>query len=236
MQLALIGYGKMGKAIERIALERGHHIVARLDIHEKDSVEQLKLADVAIEFTQPDAAPGNLRMCLEHRIPVVCGTTGWLDHRHAIESYCREQQGTLFYASNYSLGVNLFFKVNEYLAKIMNRYPDYEVTMEETHHTQKKDAPSGTAITLAEGILSHLERKKAWISGDAAQEEQISIHSFRVDPTPGTHVVTYQSAMDAIEIKHTAYSREGFALGAVLVAEWIKDKKGVLTMTDFLSL
>lgn len=233
MKIILLGYGKMGKIIERVALERGHQISARIDIdnaHEFESAE----GDVAIEFSHPDAAYDNVRKALLKHIPVVCGTTGWLDKKPGIEKLCTDTKGAFFYASNYSLGVNIFFKVNEYLARIMHSFDDYNVEMDEIHHTQKKDAPSGTAITLAEGVLKHLGRKKQWVNEETDVADDLFIKSFRIADVPGTHVVKYASGIDDIEIKHIAHSREGFAKGAVLVAEWIRDKKGVLTMDDFL--
>jgi 4-hydroxy-tetrahydrodipicolinate reductase len=233
MKILLVGYGKMGKTIERIAVERGHTIAGRIDIDNQHEFEKVT-ADVAIEFSRPEAAFENVRRCLEKRIPVVCGTTGWLEKKNEIEKLCLSVNSAFFYASNYSLGVNIFFKVNEFLARIMNNFDEYEVSMDEIHHTEKKDAPSGTAITLAEGILKHVNRKKNWINDDSKTSEELSIKSFRIGDIPGTHVVKYSSAIDDIDIKHTAHSREGFAKGAVLVAEWIKDKKGVLNMDDFL--
>lgn len=233
MNILLIGYGKMGKTIEGIALQRGHTISGRID--EPTNQWGLKAgSDVAIEFTHPDSAVGNLKKCFDAQLPVVCGTTGWLDKRQEVERYCLDQKATFFYASNYSLGVNLFFKLNEYLARLMNAHTNYEVILDETHHTQKKDAPSGTAITLAEGILANLERKTEWVKEKTSTPAELAIRSHRVDPAPGTHVVTYQSAIDDIEIKHTAHSREGFALGAVLAAEWLKDRKGIYGMDDLL--
>lgn len=235
MKLLLIGYGKMGKTIEKIALDRGHTIVGKIDAGD-DLRSFNQTVDAAIEFTQPEAAVQNLKTCFAKGIPVACGTTGWAEHHEEVEAACREKNGTLLYSSNYSLGVNLFFKLNEYLAKIMDRYPQYEISLDETHHTQKKDAPSGTAITLAEGVLKNVSRKKEWTKNATDKGDSLVINSFRVDPAPGTHVVKYQSAIDDIEITHTAHSREGFALGAVLVAEWLAGKKGVFTMDDFLKL
>ncbi len=233
MRILLVGYGKMGKIIERIAVQRGHTIAGRIDLDNHHELETAE-ADVAIEFSRPEAAYENIKQCLTRGIPVVCGTTGWLEKKPEIEKYCQQVNSAFFYASNYSLGVNIFFKVNEFLAKVMNNFAEYEITMDEIHHTEKKDAPSGTAITLAEGALKYIDRKKAWINGDPEKSEQLAIKSFRVDAVPGTHVVKYASPIDEIDIKHTAYSREGFATGAVLVAEWIKNKKGVLNMNDFL--
>jgi 4-hydroxy-tetrahydrodipicolinate reductase len=233
MKILLVGYGKMGKVIERIALKRGHTIAGRIDIDNQDELLTAD-ADVAIEFSHPDAAFDNVEKCIQLGIPTVCGTTGWLSRKSEIEQLCAEKEGTFFYASNYSPGVNIFFKVNEYLAKMMNAFGTYDVRMNEIHHTQKKDAPSGTAITLAERILSQLKRKKKWVDTDNDKSDEIVIKSFRIDDVPGTHVVSYESPIDNIELKHTAHSREGFALGAVMVAEWLPGKKGILTMDDFL--
>lgn len=236
MKIALIGYGKMGKAIEAIALSRNHEIVARISATDSGAKIDLKNADVAIEFSQPNAVVDNLKACFDAQVPVVCGTTGWLEKRSEAEAYCKERNGTFFYASNFSLGVNIFFKLNELLAGMMNGYPHYDIAIDEIHHTQKKDAPSGTAITLAEGILAQVERKNSWVNQKPDDPHQLPIYSYRENPAPGTHVVKYTSAIDDIEIKHEAHSREGFAMGALLVAEWIKDKKGVLHMGDFLKL
>lgn len=233
MKILLVGYGKMGKTIEGIATARGHEIAGRIDIDNHDDLNTVE-ADVAIEFSHPDAAYENVRKCIERNIPVVCGTTGWLARKSDIEKLTNEKGGTFFYASNYSLGVNLFFKLNEYLARMINGFPSYDVSIDEIHHTQKKDAPSGTAITLAEGILKHVDRKSRWVEAPASNAEELGIQSFRIDDIPGTHLVKYQSAIDDIEIKHTAHTREGFALGAVMVAEWVPGKKGILNMDDFL--
>lgn len=233
MKIILLGYGKMGKIIERVALDRGHQITARIDIDNQGEFDAAE-GDVAIEFSHPEAAFTNISKCLKRKLPVVCGTTGWLSRKSDIEALCKQMDGTFFYASNYSLGVNLFFKLNEHLATLMNKFPDYEIAMEEIHHTEKKDAPSGTAITLAEGVLKHIGRKKEWINEKTEKADQLPIYSLRIDQVPGTHTVKYQSAIDDIEIRHTAHSREGFGKGAVMVAEWIHDKKGALTMDDFL--
>lgn len=234
MKLLLVGYGKMGKTIERIALERGHEIAGRIDVDNQHELTTVQ-ADVAIEFSHPDAAFTNITRCLDRKIPVVCGTTGWLARKPEIVSLTQKNNGSFFYASNFSLGVNIFFKLNEHLAKMMRRFgAHYDITIDEVHHTEKKDAPSGTAITLAEGILKHIDRKKSWVNDNTENPEELAIKSFRIDQIPGTHVVKYSSMIDDIEIKHIAHSREGFALGAVMVAEWIRDKKGVLTMDDFL--
>jgi len=225
----------MGKTIEAIAVSRGHEITGRIDV--ADRLADFKQpADVAIEFTQPEAVVSNLKTCIDKEIPVVCGTTGWVQHQQDVEAYCRSKNGTLLYSSNYSLGVNIFFKLNEYLARIMDRYSQYNVSIDETHHTQKKDSPSGTAITLAQGVVKHLDRKKDWVLGANEKPDALVINSFRIDPAPGTHVVKYQSTIDDLEITHTAHSREGFALGAVLVAEWLAGKKGIYTMDDFLKV
>lgn len=233
MNIILLGYGKMGKTIERIALERGHTISARIDVGNQHELDTAK-GDVAIEFSHPDAAFNNITKCLQRNIPVVCGTTGWLDRRTEVESLCNESKGSFFYASNFSLGVNIFFKLNEFLARLMKTTSGYSIAMEEIHHTEKKDAPSGTAITLAEGILKHTPSKSAWVNTETAGDQEIPIKSLRIGQVPGTHTVEYSSSVDTIEIKHTAHSRDGFAHGAVLVAEWIPGRKGVLNMDDFL--
>ena len=236
MNILLVGYGKMGRIIEEIALERGHRIVEKIDIHNHDSLVSLSPSsvDVAIEFSQPGSAYENIRTCLDSGIKIISGTTGWLDKKPEIEKLCRHKNGTFFYASNYSIGVNLFFKLNRYLAELMAGYDQYNASMEEIHHTEKKDAPSGTAITLADGIMQHNSRIKNWISGKTDEPELLGIESFREGKVPGTHTVRYKSVFDQIEIRHEAFSRRGFALGAVLVAEWINDRSGVLSMDDFL--
>jgi len=236
MKIVLIGYGKMGKAIERLALTKGHTIEARIDAGDPLTAEVLKHADVAIEFTQADSVVENLRACFEANIPVVCGTTGWLDKKNEIENDCRKKNATFFYASNYSLGVNILFVLNKYLSALMNDYPSYGIEIDEIHHTEKKDAPSGTAITLAEGIIENMDRKDRWVNTKISDPKALIINSFREDPAPGTHTVRYSSPVDNIEIKHVAHSRDGFAIGALAVAEWIKGKKGVLGMGDFLKL
>ena len=234
MRILLIGYGKMGKAIEALALERNHTIVGKVDPATGLSFDFNTPVDVAIEFTIPESAIANIRLCLDKKIPVLSGTTGWLTHKNELDNFCQLKQGTFFYASNFSLGVNLFFKLNEQLARMMQGRHTYNVSIEEIHHTQKKDAPSGTAITLAEGILRYLKEKKQWVNHETKRAEELVIRSFREDPAPGTHTVKYQSPTDDIEIKHTAHSRQGFALGAILVAEWLPGQKGVLGMDDFL--
>ncbi len=239
MNILILGYGKMGKIISEIAEERGHTIAAKIDISNVSELDKLdtKAIDVAIEFSQPAAAFNNLSWAIKNNIPVVCGTTGWLERKPEIERMALSNGGSFFYASNYSIGVNMFFKVNRFLAKMMNDQADYLVNMEEIHHTEKKDAPSGTAITLAEDIINRVDRVKRWhLTNETEGDGQsLPITAKRIDPAPGTHAVTYQSEIDDIEIKHTAHSRKGFAQGAVLVAEWIKDKKGVLSMDDFLT-
>jgi 4-hydroxy-tetrahydrodipicolinate reductase len=237
MKIALIGYGKMGRAIEKIAIDRGHSISAKIDADPNDIIQlENNLHDVAIEFSIPEKATSNISKCIDLKIPVLSGTTGWINNKSEIEKYCLSKNGTFFYASNYSLGVNLFFKLNEYLANMISRYPDYKVHIEEIHHTQKKDAPSGTAITLADGIVKHYTNKTGWTLHPEKMEDKIEIESKRIDPYSGQHRITYNSTVDDIEIMHTAHSREGFALGAVLVAEWLPKQKGVLGMDDFLKL
>lgn len=232
MKIALLGYGKMGRMIEKIALSRGHEIIAKIDINSKAT--DISNADVAIDFSIPDAAFDNISLCLKSGVPVISGTTGWLDKYPQAVALCNEHKGAFIYASNYSLGVNIFFQINEYLAKIMNNHPQYNISMEEIHHTQKLDAPSGTAITLAEGIINNTD-KTAWTL-DNPGENEIQIDAKRIDDVPGTHSVSYQSEVDSIEMTHTANSREGFALGAVVAAEWIIGKSGIFTMKDVLNL
>lgn len=232
MNIALFGYGKMGKMIEAIAQNRGHHIVAKIDI---DSVDiDYTNMDVAIDFSMPNAAFDNISGCLENGVPVISGTTGWLEKYDEAVALCNEKKGAFIYASNFSLGVNVFFELNQYLARMMHNLNQYHVSMEEIHHTQKLDAPSGTAITLAEGIIEN-SGYKVWKLDDAELGE-IPITSKRIGDTPGTHTVDYKSAVDSIEIRHTAHNREGFALGAVIAAEWIRGKTGVFTMKDVLGL
>jgi len=230
MKIALLGYGRMGKTIERLALERGHEIVFRI----KDDVASYDLtqADVAIDFSIPDAAFENITSCFDQQVPVVSGTTGWLDKYQEAVELCKEKNGAFIYASNFSLGVNLFFELNKKLAQMMSSFPDYSVSIEEIHHTQKLDAPSGTAISLAEQIIEN-SSKKAW-KLDHAGENEIPIHAKRIENVPGTHMVSYNSKVDTINIEHVAHSRDGFALGAIVAAEWLQDKKGVYTMKDVL--
>lgn len=232
MKIALLGYGKMGKVIERIALERGHEIVLKKSGN--DSFKGLENAAVAIDFSIPDAAVANISTCFDSNIPVISGTTGWLENYDQMVSLCNEKQGAFIYGSNFSLGVNIFFELNEHLAKIMSKFNQYKVEMEEIHHTQKLDAPSGTAITLAKGIIDHSDYS-SWALENAKADE-ILIDAKRIENVPGTHSVFYNSEVDTIEIKHTAHNREGFALGAIIAAEWIVGKKGVFTMKDVLDL
>lgn len=238
MKIALIGYGKMGKAIEAIALRRGHQVVLTIDADNLNdfTAEKLSQAEVAIEFTGPHSAAENVLRCIEYGVPLVCGSTGWLHRWAEAEARCKARNGTLLYASNFSVGVNLFFELNKYLAGLMQGHPEYRIELEEIHHTQKKDAPSGTAITLAEQILERVQRVQKWINEPSQTAGELPIISKRVDPAPGTHHVRYQSDIDDIEIIHTAHSREGFATGAVLAAEFIRDKKGIFSMKDVLGL
>lgn len=237
MNILLLGYGKMGRTIEAIAKKRNHNIAGKVNEDNLNDLPQFNSTntDVAIEFSQPDAAFDNIKYCIEQNIPVLSGTTGWLDKKPEIEKLCLDKNGTFFYASNYSIGVNLFFKLNAQLAELMKSFESYNVEIEEVHHTEKKDSPSGTAISLAEDILEKIEGKAQWINKPYGGKQDLVINSLRENNVPGTHTVKYSSAVDDIEIKHTAHSREGFAKGAVLVAEWIKDKKGVLNMNDFLN-
>ena len=232
MKIALLGYGRMGQAIEKVALERGHEIVIRKDVEPLET--DLGIADAAIDFSHPNAAYDNIKLCIDHGVSVVSGTTGWLDKYEDIKEYCETNNGSFIYASNFSIGVNLFFNLNAYLAQIMKNIKGYEASMEEIHHIHKLDAPSGTAITLANDILANSEKNKWNISTPVADELFINVK--REGEVPGTHSVAYSSSIDAIEIKHTAFNREGFALGAVVAAEWLKDKSGVFSMKDVLSL
>ncbi len=239
MNILILGYGKMGKIITQIAEQRGHHIVAKINIENVSDLNSLDTnkIDVAIEFSQPESAVGNITWCMEHQVPVVVGTTGWMDQKGAVESSCERHNGSLFYASNFSIGVNLFFKLNAFLAALMNGQEGYQASIEEIHHTEKRDAPSGTAITLAEGLLGNNQQYQKWElrEEDSLPNQVLPITAKRIDPAPGTHTVKYASDIDTISIRHTAHSRKGFALGAVLVAEWLPGKKGVLSMNDFLT-
>ncbi|WP_419211023.1 4-hydroxy-tetrahydrodipicolinate reductase [Maribacter sp. X9] len=232
MNIALFGYGKMGKMIEQVALERGHQIVAKIDDDTKEI--DFSTMDVAIDFSMPKAAYANISQCMEHNVPVISGTTGWLDKYQDAVALCKKKNGAFIYASNFSLGVNIFFELNAYLAKMMQKLPEYKVSLEEIHHTQKLDAPSGTAITLAEGIITNSKYEKWEL--DQNGERILPITAKRIGNTPGTHTVTYDSSVDSIEIKHTANNREGFALGAVTAAEWIIGKTGIFSMRDVLNL
>jgi 4-hydroxy-tetrahydrodipicolinate reductase len=238
MNIALIGYGKMGKAIEEIALHNGHDIVLKISIENTEdlTIENLQQADAAIEFTGPESAADNLKKCFEAGVPVVCGSTGWLERWDEIKDLCLASDGALVYASNFSIGVNLFFELNTYLSKLMKEYESYDIKMEEIHHSEKKDAPSGTAITLAEQILENIQRKKRLVNHSSQKKEELEIISERTDPAPGTHKIKYTSAIDDIEIIHTAHNRMGFAGGAVKAAEFLQGKKGIFTMKDVLGL
>lgn len=232
MKIALLGYGRMGKEIEKIALSRGHEIVIRKDV---DDEIDITLADVAIDFSVPHSAFNNIKNCIDNNVPVISGTTGWLEKYEEAVALCEEKNSAFIYASNYSLGVNIFFELNKQLSKMMRSLEDYNISMEEIHHTKKLDAPSGTAITLAEGIIEN-STKENWELGDKTSKENIPIIAKRIPEVPGTHTVWYDSEVDSIEIKHTANNRKGFALGAVVAAEWILGKKGVFTMKDVLNI
>ena len=238
MKIAIIGYGKMGKTIERLALQKGHEIVLKVDINNIGELTALNLqkADVAIEFSHPKSAFYNVKACLEAGIPIVSGTTAWLDKMKKAQAICRQNKGAFIYASNYSIGVNIFFALNRFLAKMMNGQPQYDIEMEEIHHTEKLDAPSGTAISLAEDILQQVQRKTVWVNEPTQIAQKLPIFSKRLDKVPGTHQISYISPIDSIEIKHTAHSRVGFASGAILAAEWIIGKQGCFGMGDVLGL
>jgi len=243
MNIALLGYGKMGKIIEKIATDRGHEIILKIDEDTLSdmTVENLKKADVAIDFTRPDSVLGNIQKCFEAQTPIVVGTTGWYGQLQQVKNDCEKYDSALLYASNFSVGVNVFFYVNQVLARLMNKYPYYEVQVEEIHHQQKLDSPSGTAMTIAEGIIENLDNKSEWVNvleqneGEGINQvknNQVLIESLRIDSVPGTHTVIYDSDVDSIEFKHTAHNRSGFGLGAVLAAEWINGKKGFYTAKD----
>lgn len=238
LKVALIGYGKMGKAVEELAVAKGHIICLKItSANPRDFIpENLSQCDVAIEFTTPSAAPRNIRRCLEAGIPVVSGSTGWSAEEAAIKQYCAERKGTLLMASNFSIGVNIFFAINKKLAALMCPYEAYAASISEIHHTQKKDAPSGTAITLAGDIIGQCNKKNAWTISGAPAENEIQIHSQRVDPAAGTHTVAYKSPTDDIEITHTAHNRSGFAAGALVAAEFVIGKKGLFSMADVLNI
>ena len=232
MKIALLGYGKMGKIVEKLAVKKGHTIVSR--INQYSSKEEILKADIAIEFSTPQAAVSNIKFCLENNIPIVSGTTGWLAHYDKMIKLCENRNGSFIYASNFSIGVNLFFSINEYVSNLMKPWKDYQVSIEEIHHTKKLDAPSGTGITLAEEIVKNSD-KKNWKLNEEA-DDTIKITAKRMDEVKGTHIINYDSNIDTISIKHEAHSRDGFALGAILAAEWLADKKGIFTMKDVLQI
>ena len=232
MKIALLGYGRMGKEIEKIALQRGHEIVLRID---SEAPYDITKADIAIDFSVPSVAYNNISNCINNAIPVISGTTGWLEKYDDIIALCKEKKGAFIYASNFSLGVNIFFELNSQLAAMMNALNDYDISMEEIHHTKKLDAPSGTAITLAEGIINNSDKENWELDGNVSKET-IPITAKRIPEVPGTHSIEYSSKVDTIEIKHTAHNRQGFALGAVVAAEWLQDKNGVFTMKDVLNI
>jgi len=247
MKIALLGYGKMGKIIEKIALDRKHEIVLKIDYDNQHelTIENLQKADVAIEFSTPTTVLGNIDLCFNTGVPIVVGTTGWHEQLSEIKQRYEASDKAFMYGTNFSVGVNIFFHINKVLAKVMNQHPYYDVQVEEIHHTQKLDSPSGTAITLAEGIINNLDDKKNWVNvltdannpADAnTKVEDVLIESYRIDSVPGTHTVIYDSEVDTIEIKHTAHNRNGFALGAVLAAEWVSDKKGFFSVSDMFDL
>jgi len=232
MNIALFGYGRMGKAIEKIAINRGHNIILKVTSDTKEF--SLENVDIAIDFSLPSSAFENISQCIKQQTPVISGTTGWLNRYDEIINLCHQNNGTFLYASNFSLGVNIFFEINKTLAKLMKGFPQYEVNIKETHHTQKLDAPSGTAITLAEQIINQTDYKN-WTL-DIPKPKEIGILAKRIENVPGTHQINYKSEIDSISIKHTAHNREGFALGAVIAAEWIYNKTGVYTMKDVLNI
>jgi len=232
MKIALLGYGKMGKIVEKLAIKKGHTIVSR--INQYSSKEEILKADIAIEFSTPQAAVSNIKFCLENDIPIVSGTTGWLVHYDKMIKLCENRNGSFIYASNFSIGVNLFFYINEYVSNLIEPWKDYQVSIEEVHHNQKLDIPSGTAVTLAEGIIRNSDKKNWELNGTDA--ENINITAKRINDIKGTHIINYNSNIDTISIKHEAHSRNGFALGAILAAEWLADKKGIFTMKDVLQI
>lgn len=241
MKIALLGYGKMGQIIERFALERGHEVVLKINSSNLDdlSLANLSKADVAIDFSIPDATIGNIYRCFEANVPIVVGSTGWYGQLQEVKDECLASNNTLLYGSNFSIGVNIFFHINQVLAKVMNNFPAYDVQVEEIHHTQKLDSPSGTAMTIAEGIIDALDSKKEWVNElvgtpfeDVIKKDQVLIESHRIEHVPGTHTVVYSSEVDDIEIKHTAHNRAGFALGAIVAAEWLQNKQGFYNIAD----
>ena len=238
MRIALIGYGKMGQMIDELAAAKGHEVVLKINIDNTEdfTAENISQAEVAIEFTGPSSAYGNVRKCIDFGIPVVTGSTGWNEQLVDIKNYVIARNGSFLHASNFSIGVNIFFEVNKLLARLMASQADYEVQLREIHHTAKVDAPSGTAVSLAEHVLTNLPRKKKWVNHAASAEDEVSIISERIDPAPGIHHVRYSSEIDDIEIIHTAHNRKGFASGAIVAAEYIHNKKGVFTMQEVLGL
>lgn len=237
MKIAILGYGKMGREIEKIALSRGNDVVLTVGEDNLNDLtkENLSEADVAIEFSTPHTAYDNIQLCFEAGVPIVVGTTGWLDKIDNCIQQTESGKG-LFYASNFSVGVNVFFEINKKLAALMAPYNDYKVEMEEVHHTEKLDSPSGTAITLAEGVIDNVPKVTSWVNDKTISENEVGILSKRIENVPGTHIVTYENDIDEIYIKHTAHNRKGFALGAVLAAEFMKDKSGFYGMSDLLGL
>ncbi|ALL04689.1 4-hydroxy-tetrahydrodipicolinate reductase [Pedobacter sp. PACM 27299] len=241
MKIALLGYGKMGQIIERFALERGHEVVLKISSSNLDDLNTANLskADVAIDFSIPDATIGNIYRCFEANVPIVVGSTGWYGQLQEVKDECLASNNTLLYGSNFSIGVNIFFHINQVLAKVMNNFPAYDVQVEEIHHTQKLDSPSGTAMTIAEGIIDALDSKKEWVNElvgtpfeEVIKKDQVLIESHRIEHVPGTHTVVYSSEVDEIEIKHTAHNRAGFALGAIVAAEWLQNKQGFYNIAD----
>jgi len=236
MKIALLGYGKMGKEIEKICLQKRYDIIAKIDNEDDWQAysKELSLADVAIEFSTPHTVVSNIQRCFDIDLPIVVGTTSWYDSKEQIMAECRQRNQAMIFGSNFSIGVNLFFHLNESFAEIMNNYPEYKITMEEIHHTQKLDAPSGTAISLADILIKKIDRLTSWQNNESSKDEVLGISSKRIDPVPGTHSILYHSDIDEIELKHTAKSRAGFAKGAIFAAEWIYDKKGFYEFKDIL--
>lgn len=238
MQIAIIGYGKMGHMIEEVALQRGHEVVVKINIENTEDFtkENISKADVAIEFTGPSTAYDNIKKCIDFGVPVVSGSTGWNSRLDEVKDYIKGKKGSFLHTSNFSIGVNIFFEVNKLLAKLMASHPEYDIALKEIHHIAKLDAPSGTAVTLAQQVLATVPRKVNWVNNRSEKPEELSIISERIDPAPGTHFVKYTSEIDDIEIIHTAHNRKGFALGAVQAAEYISDKKGIFSMQEVLGL
>lgn len=238
LKIALLGYGKMGKEVEKIALQWGHEIFLKIDSDAdwEKTKESFPEADVAIEFSMPEVALSNIKKCFDCGVPVITGTTGWYEKLDEVKKLCMEKNGAIVYAPNFSIGVNIFFEVNKLLAKLMNNHPEYDVWMEEIHHIHKKDSPSGTAIMLANDIIQNISRKKNWKNAIGGESADLGIRSLRIEEVPGTHTVTYESDADIIEIKHTAKNRRGLALGAVTASEWIIGKKGCFTIRDVIGI